>query len=258
MYRLFVALCSSLAVTTIQAQTDRPQIQAARTADSLFWQAYNICDLTAMMALTAHDIEFFHDKGGITRGDSAFEASIRNGLCGNPGAFQLRRQKVSGTEGVYPMHNEGKLYGVLFTGKHLFYISQQGKAPYADGLAQYADLWLMENGNWKLARVFSYDHGPAPYVNNRKAIGLPYQILKSFEGVYKGPENEIRVIASSTYLELRLTGGRQMKIYPLNNHSFFAKERDLVFSFPAAPGQRPVMIVAERGREVEQLLKTKK
>ncbi|ANH81289.1 hypothetical protein A8C56_10100 [Niabella ginsenosidivorans] len=253
---ILVAFFFILAQRAFAQRGDKLAIRSAKTADSSFWNAYNHCDVPAMMALTAHDIEFFHDKGGITRGDSAFEVSIRKGLCGSLDAFHLRREKVAGSEGVYPMKKDGKLYGMLFTGKHLFYIREPGKDEYADGLAQYADLWLLDGDKWKLGRVFSFDHQQAPYVNKRKAIVLSRAALQSFAGSYKGPQNKIRVIAGNNALELHLADNKQMTVYPLSRHLFFAKERDLIFEFKTQEGEVSAMIVREHGIGVEQLIKS--
>jgi len=32
----------------------------------------------------------------------------------------------------------------------------------SDGLAKFFHVWLLKDGTWKMARVISYDHGPAP------------------------------------------------------------------------------------------------
>ncbi|MFT4092709.1 MAG: hypothetical protein QM640_03630 [Niabella sp.] len=66
MTRLFLLTVILFAALGVQAQHDEQGLmQAATLADSMFWNVYNGCDLSAMMALTAHDIEFFHDKGAL-------------------------------------------------------------------------------------------------------------------------------------------------------------------------------------------------
>lgn len=151
----------SFSMANSQTPGNDSLIASAVKADSVFWEAYNSCDVATMMQYIARDIQFYHDIGGITLGDSAMESSIRNGLCADQHKFKLRRQIVTGTGKWYPMMKNNKVYGVLMAGKHLFYLSQNGEKEHADGLAQYADLWLLVNGEWKLSRVFSYDHGPA-------------------------------------------------------------------------------------------------
>lgn len=161
---LLISSCYSLSA---QNNSNDSLMAAALRADSLFWDGYNRCDVEQMMRYIPADLQFFHDKGGITLGDSAFRLSIKNGLCSDTGKYRLRREVVAGHANAYPMMKDGKIYGVLMTGKHLFYISQNGQKEFADGLAQFADLWLLQDGQWKMARVFSYDHGPAPDVSGK-------------------------------------------------------------------------------------------
>jgi len=48
--------------------------------DSLFWQAYNTCDIDKMSTFFTDHIEFYHDKGGLTSGKTVFIESVRTGL----------------------------------------------------------------------------------------------------------------------------------------------------------------------------------
>src|SRR5687767_8141327 len=64
--------------------------------DSLFWVAYNRCDVEGMLAFFTNDLEFYHDKGGITQGMENFRTSLAKGLCGNEN-FKIRREAVHGT-----------------------------------------------------------------------------------------------------------------------------------------------------------------
>lgn len=45
-----------------------PVVAEVQAADAAYWKAYNSCDYAALDALTAEDVEFYHDQGGITRG----------------------------------------------------------------------------------------------------------------------------------------------------------------------------------------------
>lgn len=124
--------------------------------DSTFWQAYNNCDVETMEKFFTNDLEFYHDKGGLTEGASALFGNVRKGLCGNEN-FRLRRVAIPGTMKVYPLEN----YGAILSGEHLFYINETGKEERLDGIARFTHVWKYADGKWKMHRVLSYDHGPA-------------------------------------------------------------------------------------------------
>ncbi|HWW12469.1 MAG TPA: DUF4440 domain-containing protein, partial [Brevundimonas sp.] len=52
-------------------------------------------------------------------------------------------------------------YGAVETGEHLFYEAKGDNAEVLAGRARFSQIWKLEDGRWKLARVFSYDHAAA-------------------------------------------------------------------------------------------------
>lgn len=140
--------------------------QTIRKNDSLFWLAYNKCDIAGMRVFIADDMEFYHDKGGVQKGLRAFEETSRKNLCSSNN-WQLRREAIQGSVRFYPMESNGKAYGAILSGDHKFFVTENGKPEQATGVAKFTHLWLLENGNWKMARIISYDHGPVPPLNSR-------------------------------------------------------------------------------------------
>ena len=128
---------------------------AVRQADEAFWAAYNRCDLAAMGDFFTDDVEFYHDKGGLTKSRPAMIESLRKGICGDPNRH-LRRAPAGKTE-YYAMAGNR----ALLIGEHQFFIKEPGKPEYLDGQAKFDDLWELSNGHWRMSRVFSYAHGPA-------------------------------------------------------------------------------------------------
>jgi ketosteroid isomerase-like protein len=160
---LFVMLVFAASfVQVAQAQNeDEKTISTIRKLDSLFWAAYNKCDLPGMMKYVEDDVEFYHDKGGETHGGANLIESIRKGLCSND-SFRLRRAEVKGTVKVYPLHKNGDVvYGAIISGQHHFYHNTLGKPETLEGLARFMQLWILKDGVWKMHRILSYDHGPA-------------------------------------------------------------------------------------------------
>ena len=145
---------------TLFAQTNLPPegevLKAIAYHDSIFWEAYNRCDVETMSRYFTEDLEFYHDKGGPVFTRLNFVQAMSQGLCGNPD-WRLRREAVPGSVRVFPLNK----YGGLISGEHLFYINEKGKKEVLDGYGKFTQLWQFINGEWKMSRVISYDHGPA-------------------------------------------------------------------------------------------------
>ncbi len=154
---LFVFISSKV----LQAQTKYDSLtKTILQYDSLFWQAYNNCDTVSFGKYITDDVEFYHDKGGLTLGKKKLVNSITNNLCSNPN-FKLRREAIQKTVVVYPLENNGVIYGAIILGQHYFYINETGKKEYREGMARFTQVWQLNNGQWKMNRILSFDHGPA-------------------------------------------------------------------------------------------------
>ena len=126
--------------------------------DSLiFERGFNNCELNAFVDLLSEDLEFYHDKGGITNSKAAFVAQYKRGVCGNPN-YTARRELLEGSLEVFPLYDGDKLYGALQKGIHRFFEGPAGKPEVPGSTARFTHLWLMEDGKWRLKRVLSYDH----------------------------------------------------------------------------------------------------
>src|SRR4051812_34506618 len=156
------------------AQSQMPSTeQIIREKDSLFWTAYNKCDTEGMHQFVADDVEFYHDKGGIQMGWAQMESTTKKNLCSNPD-WHLRREAVAKSVRIYPMESNGTVYGAVISGDHKFYVTENSKPEYATGIAKFTHLWKLENGQWKMKRILSYDHGPIPYENKRVGISVAH------------------------------------------------------------------------------------
>jgi hypothetical protein len=140
------------------AQSSMTELQSTiHQKDSLFWISYNNCDVDAFRKFFTDDVEFYHDKGGITLGIEALASSVRQNLCGRKD-FRIRRALVQGTQEIFPMENNGKIYGAIISGDHDFFITENGKPEYHSGQAKFTHVWLIKNNEWKMSRVLSYNH----------------------------------------------------------------------------------------------------
>lgn len=105
--------------------------------------------------LTA-DLEFYHDKGGF-QDKSLFMKAMKENICNNPERKPIRKLAANTLE-VFPLYNNGVLYGALQKGKHEFYIKEPNKELYQTGDALFTILWIKENEDWKAKRIYSYHH----------------------------------------------------------------------------------------------------
>ncbi|MVT08304.1 nuclear transport factor 2 family protein [Chitinophaga tropicalis] len=244
---IFLAICNFSF-----AQTDQELSATITRLDSLFWDSYNHCDTTKMGSFFTEDVEFYHDKGGVTLGLPALVHTFSKNICSNTG-FRLRREPVEGTYKVFPMKKDGVIYGAILSGEHVFYILETGKPERLDGLAKFTHLWLLTDGVWKMKRVLSYDHGPAPYKNKRKEIALSDKALAKYAGKYKGTQiGNVEVQVEAHHLILKI-GEKKFDIYPEKENLFFDKTRDLTFEFT----QGEKLTVREFGAVAEELVAVK-
>jgi len=128
---------------------------------ALFDAVFNTCDTAALQQLVADNFEFYHDKDGLNETSGAHFVEdvakhcerIKQGVD-----FRARRQLIPGTLAVYPLNN----YGAVETGRHNFYALEDGKPERMTESAQFLHIWKNDAGQWKLARVVSFDHKLTP------------------------------------------------------------------------------------------------
>ena len=124
---------------------------------SLLNVGFNTCDISQFDNLLSEKFEFFHDKDGISD-KKEFIKNLRGGLCKSPAIYQSRCELIEGSTEIYPLYKKDVLYGAVQTGTHRFYETIAGRAETFAGTAKFTNLWLLEAGQWKLARSISYDH----------------------------------------------------------------------------------------------------
>lgn len=123
----------------------------------LFNAGFNSLDTAVVSSLISDDFEFYHDEHGVTESKSDFLQGIAS-LKELP--FRTWRVVKTESSEVFPMYTSGKseLYGAVQNGVHEFYQQKAGEKARKTTVARFSHLWVIEKGEWKLKRVFSYDH----------------------------------------------------------------------------------------------------
>jgi len=114
--------------------------------DSTFFAAYNTCTvhLQEYSDFYAEDLEFYHDKGGVSNSKKDVVEATRKNICG-----KVTRELVPGSLEVYPIAN----FGAVEIGFHKFHNSQEPNAPSHSG--RFVLVWHHVDGAWKITRVIS-------------------------------------------------------------------------------------------------------
>ena len=156
MHKILIALslCIIGAKTIAQPIENADLYKLILKQDSLLFDVgFNTCNIQQFENLLSDSLRFYHDKDGFS--DKAkFLQGLKSGLCNNPQARQVKRVLLKESMEVYTLYKSGNLYGAIQQGAHLFY--ENGEA--VPGIAKFTNLWLLEQGSWKLASSLSYDH----------------------------------------------------------------------------------------------------
>lgn len=120
--------------------------------DAALFDSFNRCDLEKFASFFVEDVEFYHDKGGLTLTRKTLVESIKNNVCG-----KVRREAVAASLEAHPIPG----YGAVQMGTHRFYEANSKQPSPPVGAARFIHLWQHKDGAWKITRVISYEHGPA-------------------------------------------------------------------------------------------------
>jgi ketosteroid isomerase-like protein len=113
--------------------------------DSLFFDAYNHCNIAVMDSLMSEDLEFFHDQGGFSNSKKQTMDAVRKNICG-----KVTRELLKGSIEVYQI----KDYGAVQIGFHGFHNNQE-KETGPMHFSKFVHIWRLQNNRWRITRVIS-------------------------------------------------------------------------------------------------------
>jgi len=111
--------------------------------DSLYFDTYNHSKAALMDSLTADNIEFYHDRGGLTTSKQELLQSIQKNIFG-----KVQRILTPGSIEVYAIPG----YGAIEFGYHSFrnLVERSESQP-----ARFVIIWRLTGGKWQMTRVVS-------------------------------------------------------------------------------------------------------
>jgi len=156
--RTLSALALAAATAASHAADAAPSTDLVATVaalDSAAFDAFNHCEkpgqLDRYASFFAHDVEFYHDLGGVSWTRDDMIATTKQNVCG-----KFQRELVPGTLKVWPI----KDFGALARGEHRFcHYKPDGTTHPCEGQAEFTILWKHQGDAWIITRAFSYGHG---------------------------------------------------------------------------------------------------
>ena len=186
--------------------------------DSVFFErGFNQCDISYLEKSVDEGLKFYHDKGGF-QDKKLFLERTKENICSDPLKKPIRKVVPESLE-VYPLYDNGNLYGAIQTGEHQFYIREPNKQDVLGGRAKFTTVWTKKEGNWMMSEVLSYDHGEPQHAeikdpvqqllkdNHIPALGLgviengkltQIKVYGTLEGKTTAPYNSLFNVASLT------------------------------------------------------------
>ncbi len=147
-----IATAMLLSVTA-EAQTSdsyvyKPESQALYDTivhmDSVYFNAYNSCDMATQAAIYSDSLEFYHDKAGLQTSKQGVLDAIKRNICG-----KVTRVLVKGSIEVYPIAG----FGAVETGLHRFINHEESETPSKPD--KFIMIWRHSNNRWQITRVIS-------------------------------------------------------------------------------------------------------
>ena len=144
-----ISYCSTFRKNLNQGEDYQPaNYELYRTIlilDSIFWDAYNNCNIELQTGFYSDSIEFYHDQAGLITSKESILKATKENICG-----KINLVLDDGRIEVYPI--EG--FGAIEIGMHRFVNINAEKE--TSGIAgKFVFVWQKENEEWKIRRVIS-------------------------------------------------------------------------------------------------------
>jgi ketosteroid isomerase-like protein len=149
---LLATIVFSESIEAESSAVDKPEstaiMESIAAMDAKMFKAFNAHDVDMLMSMFADDLEFYHDKGGLTNYQQTREGFTK--MFGN--SPDIIRTIVPHSMKVYPI----KDYGAIELGTHRFCHKENGKDDC--GNFPFVMIWKKVGDSWKVSRVVSYGH----------------------------------------------------------------------------------------------------
>ena len=221
--------------------------QTISKLDSIFFEAFNNCDLKTYESFLTFDYEFYHDKQGLTVSKKNEMESMKI-FCGEQrDRQQISRELKKESLEVYPLNQ----YGAIASGEHIFYLVIDENTSKPISKAKFTSIWRFDNDEWKLARTISYHHTPHGYIQPEE------EVLKSYEGNYQASDRVVNIKQEGTNLIMTdLVDEKEVwrgELLAETEDMFYLNQYNIQFKFIKRKEKIEKIVVYENGIQIEEL-----
>jgi ketosteroid isomerase-like protein len=145
---VFVVAATAIAQSPPAIPVSPQLFETVAQLDAKMFDAFNAHDIDLLMSMFTDDMEFYHDKGGLTNREQTREGFAKM-FSNSP---DIRRELIPGSLQVFPI----KDFGAIEIGTHRFCHKEDGKED-CDNFP-FVMVWRKIGESWKVSRVISYGH----------------------------------------------------------------------------------------------------
>ncbi|MFX0556637.1 nuclear transport factor 2 family protein [Maribacter sp. CXY002] len=141
---IYIAILFVANLLSGQVATNSELYQTIKKMDSVYFTAYNECDMEVQAKMYAEDLEFYHDKAGFATNKAELLESLKQNICG-----KVTRSLVEDSVEVH----EIKDYGAVQIGMHKFYNNLEPNAVSVP--TKFIVIWKQTAEDWQMSRIIS-------------------------------------------------------------------------------------------------------
>ena len=134
-------------------------------------------------------------------------------MSSSPDKYQSRRELFSSSTEIFPLYKNDTIYGAIQNGAHRFYETIAGKEENFASSAKFSNVWLLENGQWKLTKSLSFDHQTSFDISNTISIFDNDKEIEKWLKSINIPALGIGVINSGKLQQVKPTNPRSYSRY---------------------------------------------
>lgn len=213
---IFIILLLFAFSATCQVEINGDLFSSIKASDSLLFDiGFNTCNSDVLEKLISEKFTFYHDQSGVSESKKEFIESVQSGLCQLP--YKALRELDDNTLSIYPLKKNDTIYGAIQSGEHRFYAVESNNQKYLTSIAKFTHVWIIENENWRLQSVLSYDHKDIVKKNRENGLFIDNLITNEWLEQKSIPSVAIGFIENEQIVQTSVFGKSEKgKNAPLN------------------------------------------